>query len=158
MSMDRSTTAQVLCAWQAAAPGTTQIVPCRAAASTPDIVRPALAQCTERTCRHESLLIRIGSFSSSSLLSWLISASRWDRYSQQRCPFADMPHGLQLGLQLAPLRERIRQNTISTTVAHIAQPEEALHQDGARQPQNKLHNPVSLPTLTHYYCTLNKRT
>lgn len=28
----------------------------------------------------------------------------------------------------------------------------------ARQPQNTLRNPVSLPTLTHYYCTLNMRT
>lgn len=28
----------------------------------------------------------------------------------------------------------------------------------ARQPQNTLRNPVSLPTLTHYYCTLDKRT
>jgi len=57
------------------------------------------------TCRQLSLLTRMGSCSSSSDRSWLISCSRCDRYSQQRWPLAApvMPQGLQVAVQLEPL-------------------------------------------------------
>jgi hypothetical protein len=60
-----------------------------------------------------------------------------------------MPHGLQLGLQLAPLQETMQDMT-GTPVAHIEKAEEALQQEGTRQAKRPQHSSQANTLLLHF--------